>query len=146
MGTLEDYLTANPPPFSPRDILTFWKSVLGITRGLVRIHNTRAPDILNGAGGPKVFQGYVCRPCLTREGLIHYCSWHQDINLKNILIKSRPGISIYDFKCKLADFGISHFKRSLSWEEDGTHTAAYGTRTYGNSEATHLKLPSIDSF
>ena len=77
--------------------------------------------------------------------MTHCCSWHQDINPKNILIKSRPGVSVYDFECKLADLGISHFKRSLSWEEDGTDTAAYGTRTYGTSEVTHLKLPGINS-
>ena len=62
-----------------------------------------------------------------------YCRrWHQDINLKNILIKRRPGGSVYDFECKLADLGLSHFKKSLSEQEDSTHTAAYGTRTYGN--------------
>lgn len=85
-------------------------------------------------------------PVLDEGGaMTHYCSWHQDLNPKNILIKSRPGGSVYDFECKLADLGIRNFKRSLSWEEEGTDTAAYGTRTYGNSEGTRLELPSIDS-
>ena len=77
--------------------------------------------------------------------MTHCCSWHQDITPKNILIKRRAGDSVYDFDCKLADLGISHFKRSLEWEEDSTGTAAYGTRTYGNSEVTHFRLPSINS-
>ncbi|KAL8793424.1 MAG: hypothetical protein Q9195_004010 [Heterodermia aff. obscurata] len=122
MGTLEDYLTTIPPPCSSEDINTFYKSLLRVVYGLLRIHNSPAPDILkNREGGPEIFQG-----------------WHQDIKPKNILIKRRPGGSVYEFECKLADLGLSHFKRSLSGQEDSTDTAAYGTRTYGAPECFRL--------
>ena len=78
-------------------------------------------------------------PVLGERRALTYCrSSHQDITLKNILTKHRVGGSVYEFECKLADLGLSHFKRSLSGQEDSTDTAAYGTRTYGNFENAHL--------
>lgn len=58
-------------------------------------------------------------------------SWHQDIKPSNILIKSRDGASDYAFECKLADLGLSHFKRSLSKHIDSTSEDTFGTRAYG---------------
>ena len=80
------------------------------------------------------------------EALTDCRSWHQDIKLKNILIKRRPGGSVYEFECKLADLGLSNFKRNLLGQEDSTDTAAYGTRTYGNPEVRHFVLASINIF
>ena len=62
MGNLEDYLQKIQPPVSAQDITSCWKSVLGVTLGLVRIHNSPVPDSLkSGVEGPKVLQGYVAR-------------------------------------------------------------------------------------
>ena len=77
--------------------------------------------------------------------MAHCRSWHHDIKPKNILIKRQPRGSVYQFECKLADLGLSHFRGSLSGQEDSTDTASYGTRTYGNSEVPCVKLLSINS-
>ena len=69
------------------------------------------------------------------ELTVHWRSWHQDIKPTNILVKSRPEGSVYKFDCKLADLGLSHFKRSLPFEDGGadiTDTDAFGTRAYGS--------------
>ena len=69
---------------------------------------------------------------LTLKHLITYFqSWHQDIKPTNILIKSRPGGSVYDFECKLADLGLSHFKKIMSSKGDTADIDVRGTRAYG---------------
>ncbi|KAL8755893.1 MAG: hypothetical protein Q9199_003320 [Rusavskia elegans] len=116
MGTLEDYLAKTPPPCTAKDIIDFWRSILSVTWGLHRIHNSThsAPS---GTDGPRIFQG-----------------WHHDIKPPNLLVKSQRGGSAYNFECKLADLGLSHFKRSRSWQRDSVGKDAYGTRTYGAPE------------
>ena len=57
-------------------------------------------------------------------------SWHQDINPFNILVKVRgPGKYEYDFK--LADLGLSHFERHLSYLRDVFTQDNFGTSAYG---------------
>ena len=52
-GTLDDFLSRTPPPCTAGDIITFWKSFLDITLGLVRIHNASSGNI----EGPQIFNG-----------------------------------------------------------------------------------------
>ena len=85
-------------------------------------------------------------PVLEQGGAMTYSGrWHQDIKLKNILIKRRPGGSVYEIECKLADLGLSHFKKSLSGQEESTDTAAYGTRTYGNFKVARFEVVSVNN-
>ncbi|KAL8748261.1 MAG: hypothetical protein Q9184_007455 [Pyrenodesmia sp. 2 TL-2023] len=116
MGTLEDYLAKTPPPCTAKDIIDFWHSILSVTRGLMRIHNSTHSISLD-TDGPRIFQG-----------------WHHDIKPSNLLVKSQKGGSAYKFKCKLADLGLSHFKRSRPSQRDSVDKDAYGTRTYGAPE------------
>ena len=61
-----------------------------------------------------------------------FCRWHQDINPANILVKSRPNASCpYDVHFKIADLGLSHFKRHTSGLSEATDNDAFGTRAYG---------------
>jgi serine/threonine protein kinase len=58
-------------------------------------------------------------------------SWHQDIKPSNILITSGRSGSNFDCEFKLADLGLSHFRKA-----QGSHVAAIdkdtsGTREYG---------------
>lgn len=60
------------------------------------------------------------------------CSWHQDINPTNILVKSRPNaLCPYDVHFKIADLGLSHFKRHTSGLGSATDKDTFGTRAYG---------------
>jgi serine/threonine protein kinase len=65
-------------------------------------------------------------------------SWHQDVKPGNILVTSLSESiqSPYEYKFKLADLGISHFKSQVSSLEDSTDRDSQGTRTYG--EECHL--------
>ncbi|KAK5720388.1 hypothetical protein LTR17_015025 [Elasticomyces elasticus] len=75
--------------------------------------------------------------------------WHQDIDLKNILIRSHPKLSPYSWPFKLADYGRSHFKdpdiATLAMDYD-----TFGTKTCGApecyrpdrfSQTTRLQVP-----
>jgi serine/threonine protein kinase len=63
--------------------------------------------------------------------------WHQDVKPDNILVKSSGIDSPYDWKFKLSDLGLSHFKRE---SQDGSDFDAYGTETYGKPSARNIKF------
>ena len=58
--------------------------------------------------------------------------WHQDIKPENILVFSCEEGSVYDYCLKLADLGLSHFRRAVR-DVDVTDADNYGTRAYGKS-------------
>ena len=60
-----------------------------------------------------------------------FLSWHQDVKPSNILIKTGRGGSPYASQFKLADLGLSHFKKKMSSQVEATDGDTYGTRTYG---------------
>ena len=55
-------------------------------------------------------------------------------------MKSREGKSVYDFECKLADLGLSHFKKNTSLHAETIDVDTRGTRAYGTSFALVLKV------
>ena len=59
--------------------------------------------------------------------------WHQDIDPSNILVVSRGGSSNYDCDFKIADLGLSHFKRYASSPENDVDKDTFGTSAYGQS-------------
>jgi serine/threonine protein kinase len=63
--------------------------------------------------------------------LLIFPRFHQDVKPANILVVSNNVSSPYKWEFKVADLGLSHFKRVV--DEQGTVTAndAHGTRTYG---------------
>lgn len=61
----------------------------------------------------------------------HLCSWHQDVNPANILVKSRGGTSVYDSDFKVADLGLSHFKKHHPSLRDPLDRDTFGTSAYG---------------
>ncbi|KAH8764700.1 hypothetical protein F5882DRAFT_17731 [Hyaloscypha sp. PMI_1271] len=70
----------------------------------------------------------------TKEGPQILHSFHQDIKPINILITSNSVASPYKWEFKVADLGLSHFKKVI--DEQGIIIAnnAHGTRTYGAPE------------
>jgi len=62
------------------------------------------------------------------EVLADFLRWHQDVKPDNILIISNGIDSPYDWKFKLSDLGMSHFR---GWSNQGSDIDAYGTETYG---------------
>jgi serine/threonine protein kinase len=57
-------------------------------------------------------------------------SWHQDVKPANILVKSADSKSPYQVQFKLADLGLSHFRKNAAGE-DPADADSRGTRTYG---------------
>ena len=70
-------------------------------------------------------------------------SWHQDVNPSNILVKSHKGRSRYDCHFKLADLGLSHFKKHTSSPRDATDVDTWGTNAYGISDALGPKAKAM---
>ena len=83
--------------------------------------------------GHRFFKGtnrsVIAFPFSSYQKLI-FSSWHQDVKPSNILIESCPGKSPYFSQFKLADLGLSHFKK-MSSQVDAMDVDTYGTRAYG---------------
>lgn len=60
--------------------------------------------------------------------LTDFHRWHQDVKPDNILVKTGGINSPYDWRFKLSDLGLSHFRRE---SQGGSDLDAYGTETYG---------------
>lgn len=56
--------------------------------------------------------------------------WHQDVKPPNILVKKRDDKSPYHIQFKLADLGLTHFRKNVAGEEPAD-ADTNGTRTYG---------------
>ena len=123
-GTLETYFNEVFPPRSGSDIHQFWESLCGVLKALTQIHEVECPY---NRGGPQIFQGCVC-VTIRHDIVADYHSWHQDVKPNNILVMSNGTNSPYRRKFKLADLGLSHFKRFSHGNSDFD---AYGTETYG---------------
>ena len=59
--------------------------------------------------------------------------WHQDIDPSNILVVSRGGTSEYNCAFKIADLGLSHFKKYTSSPGNNIDEDTFGTSAYGRS-------------
>ncbi|KAB2577294.1 hypothetical protein DBV05_g4043 [Lasiodiplodia theobromae] len=113
-GTLEQYFQEVPPPTTEEDIVSFWRGLFYPIFALLKIHNLEGHDLEN----PSLFHG-----------------WHQDIKPDNILVVSSDRQSPYKYEFKLADLGLSHFKKPRSPNRETTDNDTYGTRTYGAPES-----------
>ncbi|KAJ9649025.1 hypothetical protein H2199_000938 [Coniosporium tulheliwenetii] len=109
MGNLEQYFRNFLPPSKGEDIKSFWSKLFDITRAIQCIHTVEQRDSVS----PKIFQG-----------------WHQDIKPANILVMSNGQSSPYMYDFKLADLGLSHFRKHVPSEGDALDNDTYGTRTY----------------
>jgi hypothetical protein len=85
--------------------------------------------------GLRFSKGSLVEFCDIYEVLTDFFRWHQDVKPANILVKSHGVDSPYDWRFKLSDLGLSHFKKT---SQDGSDFDAYGTETYGK--------PSPDMF
>ncbi|KAM7185597.1 Protein kinase-like domain containing protein [Naviculisporaceae sp. PSN 640] len=126
-GSLLEYYR-NPavhPPKDPDAICQFWKSLLGILKGLHQVHQIR----------PK------------NDDLGEFRGIHEDIKPDNILLnRTTTSKSVYDFTPLLTDFGHSHF-RVPKEAEDQMGLDLEGNQTYGAPEVSKhagylRKLPS----
>lgn len=57
--------------------------------------------------------------------------WHQDVKPNNILVLSGNSNYPYDVEFKLADLGLSHFKRTLKLDRKIVDSDVGGTKDYG---------------
>ena len=64
--------------------------------------------------------------------LLMILRFHQDVKPANILVVSNQDSSPYKWEFKVADLGLSHFKRVIGKRESVTANDAHGTRTYGS--------------
>lgn len=60
-----------------------------------------------------------------------YLRWHQDVKPNNILILSGKSGHPYDVEFKLADLGLSHFKRTAKLNRGIVDRDIGGTKDYG---------------
>jgi serine/threonine protein kinase len=74
--------------------------------------------------------------CFAYKVFADFLRWHQDVKPDNILVKSNGIDSPYDWKFKLSDLGLSHFKRE---SQEGSDFDAYGTETYGKPTPRDVK-------
>ena len=57
--------------------------------------------------------------------------WHQDVKPRNILVLSGESNNPYDVQFKLADLGLSHFKRTAKLDRRIADSDIGGTKDYG---------------
>ncbi|KAH7313156.1 hypothetical protein BKA65DRAFT_517427 [Rhexocercosporidium sp. MPI-PUGE-AT-0058] len=114
-GTLKEYFEKQLPPSSGEEIIKFWEGLFQLIDALWRIHTVNGDAI----EGPQIFRG-----------------WHQDVKPENILVLSNGSRNPQDWLFKLADLGISHFKRGDSLRGNSTASDTYGTHTYGAPETS----------
>ena len=132
-GTLEQYFNTAQPPSSGEGIINVWRELCKILPALAAIHGGQPSDPTTAS----TFQGYSNTPTL-HEDHAHISRWHQDIKPSNILVKSKDGGSPCDVEFKIADLGVSHFKRHVISQGEAIDRDTYGTRAYG---ILHFKRP-----
>lgn len=125
-GTLEQYFDTTRSPTRGEDIIKFYRELFKTLPALVAIHNVPSSD----PAATSILQGYS-RTFRLHEDRANIPRWHQDIKPSNILVKSKKGASYYDCEFKLADLGLSHFKKHVSSQGDATDRDSRGTRAYG---------------
>lgn len=129
-GSLERYFKKVRPPTTGEDIINFWEGLFKLLGALLQIHSGHNSTALDPS---QPLQGYG----YSQLGHIYLSliitRWHQDVKPGNILVTSRSESisSPYSWQFKLADLGISHFKRQISSPEDNTDDDSQGSRTYG---------------
>jgi serine/threonine protein kinase len=74
----------------------------------------------------------------------NYYRWHQDVKPRNILVVSNRSSNPYDVSFKLADLGLSHFKRTVEGGVIATDDDVSGTQTYGKNLTRELR-PTLTS-
>jgi hypothetical protein len=76
--------------------------------------------------------------------LTYIRSWHHDISPDNILVVSRNADSSYECDFKVADLGLSHFRRHSSSLGDASDEDKYGSNAYGELAALCCKTNAAD--
>jgi serine/threonine protein kinase len=111
--------------------MDFWKGMFETIKALQCIHQA------GGKGpneGPQILHGYyhLTPPSTSFVMLLMIPRFHQDVKPANILVVSNQESSRYKWEFKVADLGLSHFKRVVGKQESVTANDAHGTRTYGS--------------
>ena len=132
-GTLAQFFDAVQPPSSGEDLFKLWRGIFRLLGALVAIHSVQPSDSSTSSDS-SILQGYSSSPTPERD-LAYVFRWHQDIKPPNIVVKSKKGGSSYDCEFKLADLGLSHFKRHVPTQREATDRDTYGTRAYGRLQA-----------
>jgi serine/threonine protein kinase len=130
-GTLEQYFEKVAPPVRGDDIIDFWEGMFMTIRALQCIHQAGGEP----NEGPQILHGYYhsTSPSASFITLLMIPRFHQDVKPANILVVSNHTSSRYKWEFKVADLGLSHFKRVINKRESVRANDVRGTRTYGSS-------------
>ena len=72
-----------------------------------------------------------------------HLSWHQDVKPSNILVLSGTSSNVYDVEFKLADLGLSHFKRTVKLGPGIADSDVGGTKDYGRLQDASYALSGL---
>ena len=125
-GTLEQYFSTTEPPSRGEDIIDLYRGLFKLVLALHAIHGVQPSD----SAPASRFQGYPSISTLHKDRAYIF-RWHQDVKPSNILVMSTKGGSPYRCEFKLADLGLSHFKKHVPSQEDVADRDTCGTRAYG---------------
>jgi serine/threonine protein kinase len=114
-GSLEEYFQKQTPPSRGRDIIKFWDSLFQLIKALKTIHS---------------FLGSVKYPTF-QTSYTNLSSGHRDVKPASVYVLSYGAESAFDWKFKLADFGLGQFMGKATSEGGAIPKGSRGTQTYG---------------
>lgn len=130
-GNFEDFLQKVSPPSTLGDMIAFWENLRRIALALHDIHIVHLPSLEKDRRG-EMRNGYesitFIKPLVVWNPTKLF-RWHQDVKPKNVLVFGDLAEG-FEAKFKLADLGLSHFRK---YKGDATDLDAetYGTTEYG---------------
>lgn len=114
-GSLDEYFQKQMPPSRGRDIIKFWDSLLQLIKALKAIHS---------------FSGSV-KYLAFGYSYTNLSSGHQDVKPPSVLVLSYGAESAFDWKFKLADFGLGYSMSRAASGGGAIANDSRDTQTYG---------------
>lgn len=114
-GSLVEYFQKQTPPSRGKDTIKFWDGLFQLIKALKAIHS-----ILE-----------FVKSLVSVYSHTDLSSWHQDVKPASVLVLSYGAESVFDWKFKLADFGLIQSINKAQPEGDAVVADSRGIQTYG---------------